>query len=149
MIKWKMKHTILLAILFLAASFILNSNQTYAQVCGASTCNPATEACIGGFCITKPLKDPASAASSPQTPSLGYLISRAYLFIAPIVGMLGFVMILFSGVQFLTSKGDPKALEAAKARLTYTIIGLVIFALAYAISLTVQYMFGIGVPQPI
>jgi hypothetical protein len=39
--------------------------------------------------------------------------------------------IVFSGYAFMTSKGDPRAVEAAKTQLTYGITGFIIIFVAY------------------
>lgn len=124
---------------------LINLDPIYAQACRPA-CPAGTHTCIAGYCVEKPVKDPSSTTTIPAEGALGYLISRAYQFIIPIVGILGFLFLMWSGFQFLTSKGDPKALEAAKARITYTIVGLILVALAYTISLVVQYMFSLRVP---
>jgi hypothetical protein len=46
-------------------------------------------------------------------------------------GILLFGMIIWGGIQFITSAGDPKGLDQAKKTLTYAISGLVLVALAY------------------
>ena len=46
-------------------------------------------------------------------------------------GILLFVMLIWGGIQFITSAGDPKALEQAKKTLTYAIGGIVLLALSY------------------
>ena len=50
-----------------------------------------------------------------------------------IVGVLAVVMIIFSGIRYTSSRGDPKQVESAKNTLMYSIIGLVIAIFAYAI----------------
>ena len=50
-----------------------------------------------------------------------------------IVGVLAVVMIIFSGIRYTSSRGDPKAVESAKSTLLYSIVGLVIAIFAYAI----------------
>ena len=42
-----------------------------------------------------------------------------------------FIMLLMGGFKYLTSGGDPKAVEAARKTLTYAIGGLVLIALSY------------------
>lgn len=47
-------------------------------------------------------------------------------------GMLTVIFIIISGIQFITSGGDPKGAAAAKDRLVYAIIGFIVLALAFA-----------------
>lgn len=50
-----------------------------------------------------------------------------------IVGMLAVVMIIFSGIRYITAHGDKGQVDSAKNTLIYSIVGLVIAILAYAI----------------
>lgn len=53
--------------------------------------------------------------------------------IIPLAGIVLFIMLIISGFSMITSAGDPKKAAAAKATLTYAILGLVLVALAYLI----------------
>lgn len=50
-----------------------------------------------------------------------------------IVGALAVIMIIYSGIQYVISAGDSGKVAKAKNTLTYSIVGLVIAVLAYAI----------------
>lgn len=60
-------------------------------------------------------------------------------------GVAVFVMFLIGGFKFLTSGGDPKAIEAAKGTLTHAIIGLVVLVLAFTILQFIKYFTGVDV----
>lgn len=61
-------------------------------------------------------------------------------------GMLTVVFIIISGIQFVTSGGDPKGAAAAKDRLVYAVIGFIILILAYAVLQIIDKLFlGTGV----
>jgi hypothetical protein len=95
---------------------------------------------IGGYTVSQPGGlNPGFTGPG----ALAFSISRFFSFALAIVGILGFLYLLFAGFQYLMSKGDPKALAAAQARLTYTIIGLIIVFLAYAITNYVISLFGL------
>ncbi len=49
------------------------------------------------------------------------------------VVVLSIVMILFSGIQWITSQGDPKAIEGARKRITYAVIGLIVAMASFII----------------
>lgn len=59
---------------------------------------------------------------------------------------LAVIFVIISGIQWITSGGDEKKVEAAKGRLTYSIIGLLIVAGAFFIVSTVISLFG-GTPS--
>lgn len=56
-------------------------------------------------------------------------------------GMLTVIFIIISGIQFITSGGDPKGASAAKDRLVYAVIGFIILILAYAILQIIDRLF--------
>jgi hypothetical protein len=49
------------------------------------------------------------------------------------VGLFIMLMLVISGIQYITSAGEPSAVKAAKGRLMNTVIGLVAFLSMYAI----------------
>jgi hypothetical protein len=63
--------------------------------------------------------------------SLGAIVSAALPYFFGIAGFALAVYIVFSGFSVLTSKGDERALAAAKAKLTYAIIGFLLVFSAY------------------
>lgn len=83
---------------------------------------------------------------SQQEGAVGTVLSE---FIPIILGLAGFItviVIVISGIQFITSSGNPEAAAAAKNRLLYAIIGFVIIILAFAILQIINAIFlGTGI----
>ena len=50
-----------------------------------------------------------------------------------IVGMASITVIIYSGITFVTSAGNPSQIARAKTMLLYAVVGLVVSILAYAI----------------
>jgi len=50
-----------------------------------------------------------------------------------IIGILCVVMIIWAGIRYTTSTGDKGRVTAAKDTLVYSIVGLIVAILAYAI----------------
>jgi hypothetical protein len=46
-------------------------------------------------------------------------------------GLIAIVVFILSGIQWLTSGGDPSKVAAARARLIYAVIGIVVIGLAF------------------
>jgi hypothetical protein len=135
-----MKKITITALLILAY-WVASGTPALAVVsCGGVSCNGV---CVGGtangYCVPNP-----SGQAPQQNQPAAYFVSRFYEFALPIIGILGFLLILYSGFQYLMSKGDPKAVQAAQLRLTYAIGGLILVFLAYAILSLVTYLFGIN-----
>ena len=49
------------------------------------------------------------------------------------VSMIAVLMVIYGGVQYLTSSGDENKAEGGKKTLTYAFVGLIIAALSYGI----------------
>lgn len=91
----------------------------------------------------------------PESPIEGFspdtfiadLISAILPIILGIAGFITVIFIIISGIQFMTSSGNPEAAGAARSRLTFAIIGFVIIVLAFAITQIVDRIFlgGTGV----
>lgn len=50
-----------------------------------------------------------------------------------IVGIAAVIMIIIGGLRYVTSSGDQSQVTAAKNTILYSVVGLVVAALAYAI----------------
>ena len=71
-----------------------------------------------------------------STANTNDLMPQANAIINVVIGVIGFVavaFIIFGGVQYTTSAGDPGKVKKAKDTILYGIIGLVVSMLAYAI----------------
>jgi len=88
----------------------------------------ASEACQGVGLFdsnTGTCGDQGQAANN----ALGTIIN----FFSVIVGVVAVVMIIVSGLQFMTANGNPQNIAKARSSLMYAIIGLVIVVLAQVI----------------
>lgn len=72
---------------------------------------------------------------------VGKLVSDIIPIILGIAGFLTVIFIVISGIQFVTSSGNPEAAAAARSRLTFAIIGFIIIILAFAITQLVDTIF--------
>ena len=88
----------------------------------------------------------------PDSPELrdkgftaGNLIGKLVGDILPIVlGIAGFLTVIFviiSGIQFVTSSGNPEAAAAARSRLIFALVGFALIILAFAITQIVDRIF--------
>lgn len=57
------------------------------------------------------------------------IIFGAFLF----AGIVAVILIIYSGIKFILSGGDPKQVEGARKTMTYAIIGFVLILLSFAI----------------
>lgn len=61
------------------------------------------------------------------------IIPRAINLMLFIVGILAIVMLIFGGIRYVVSGGDPSKVKDAKNTILYAIIGLVVAILGYAL----------------
>ena len=73
------------------------------------------------------------------------LFSNVVGIILGLAGITFFILLLSSGFKFITSGGDPKALEGAKKTLTYAVGGLIVIILSYLILLLIKEFTGVDV----
>ena len=76
---------------------------------------------------------------------IGTLIQNILPYIYGIVGMLLLVYLILGGLQIMTSRGDPKAVSAAQAKITSAIIGFVIVFISAILVRIIGQILGIGV----
>lgn len=68
------------------------------------------------------------------------VIFAAFIF----AGIIAVILIIFSGIKFITSGGDPKQVEGARKTMTYAIIGFVLILLSFAILNLISHITGIS-----
>ncbi len=84
--------------------------------CGAAGGSGSTEVC--------------KAANTDEASSMTKVIINTMLFI---LGILSVIMIIVSGLRYVASAGDASRVKSAKDTLVYSIVGLVIALLSFAI----------------
>lgn len=114
-----MKKRIVLALMSLGLAGILSlsvvSNNAYAQV--SSGINAAT---------TNEMKNKQIDGAN----GVIRVISNILIWV---VGIVAVIMIVWSGLKYMTAAGDSSKLASAKSSLIYAIVGLIVAIMAYAI----------------
>lgn len=80
---------------------------------------------------------PSGVEMLPKIISAGIQI----LFVTVVI--LSFVFLLLGGISWITAGGNKESLEKARKRVTYSIIGLIITLLAFAILRFIQTIFNV------
>ncbi|OGM15794.1 hypothetical protein A2V56_01060 [Candidatus Woesebacteria bacterium RBG_19FT_COMBO_42_9] len=78
-----------------------------------------------------------------QSLTLGQIISSLIPYIFVIAGLLLLLYLVFGGFGLMTSRGDPKAVAAAKEKITFAVAGFVIIFVSYWIVQIVGQILGI------
>ncbi len=76
---------------------------------------------------------------------LGLMFEKVVGYALGLAGIVLFVLLLIGGFKYITSGGDPKAVESAKGTLTHAILGLVIILGAYLILVLIKALTGADV----
>jgi len=75
----------------------------------------------------------AATATPPSLQNLEFVFENVITSVLALGGIVLFIMLLSGGFKYLTSGGDPKAVEGAQKTLTYAIGGLVMLAGSFLI----------------
>lgn len=89
-----------------------------------------------------------SGKYSPWGSGLGYFITNLLKAAILVAGLASFAFLIFGGVRWLTSGGDPKAVEEAQRTITNAIIGLTIIVAAWLLARIIETIFGISILKP-
>ena len=83
------------------------------------------------------------AAPSFKDKSIGFVVSELLKIIFPIAGFALLLYLLYGGYQLMLSRGDPKAIQDAKAKITYALIGFFIVFVTFWVVQLIGRILGI------
>lgn len=86
----------------------------------------------GAMGCTKTANDQAGANTSPLFGN-GSIVNTVINVMLFIVGILCVIMIIYSGIRYVISRGQDTEVKNAKNTLLYAIVGLIIAMIAYAL----------------
>lgn len=72
----------------------------------------------------------SGGSAKQDLPDIITTIINVMLFIA---GALAVIMIIYGGIRYITAHGDEKQVKVAKDTIVYSVVGLIIAILAYAL----------------
>ena len=75
---------------------------------------------------------------------IGTIISNLLPYIFGAAGIALLVYLVIGGFQMMTSRGDPKAMQAAQGKITNAVIGFVVVLLAFTIVQLLGQILGLG-----
>lgn len=87
----------------------------------------------------------SGGAINPNNTTVGEVVSAVLPYIFGAVGLLLLVYLALGGLQLMTSRGDPKAVAAAQAKITNALIGFIIVIVAAAIVLLLGNLLRINI----
>ena len=72
----------------------------------------------------------SGGSAKQDLPDIVTTIINVMLFIA---GALAVIMIIYGGIRYITAHGDEKQVKVAKDTIVYSVVGLIIAIIAYAL----------------
>lgn len=90
------------------------------------------------------LKLSGGPGALPYT-DIGRLVANLYVTLVIVSGIATFIYFVIGGFQYITSSGDKTAVEAARNKITHSLIGLAIVVGAYAFTFIIQGVFGVSI----
>lgn len=86
--------------------------------------------------------DTSSGSPVATLACVPYLVKNIVDVAIALAGTVAVFLIVWGGIQYIRSGGDPKQAEGAKHTITYAIIGLIVVLLAYFILSVVSQLTG-------
>ena len=85
-----------------------------------------------------------NAAAETENPLTGPngILKRALNILSILIGIISVIVVLLSGMRFITANGDPQAIATARQSILFAVIGLVIAAISQII---VQFVLTRGI----
>jgi hypothetical protein len=120
----KIRKSLILSLL----SAIVACLFTLAPTATAAAASNFNNAACNGAAVVSGGNCPGSGKAA--TDSINNVIRTAIIILSVIVGVAAVVMIIVSGLRFITSNGDASSIASAKSGLTWALIGLVVVGLA-------------------
>lgn len=81
----------------------------------------------------------------PKLSDLETVFTNLVQALLALAGITLFILILMGGLKYITSGGDPKAMEGAQKTITYAIGGLIVILLSYMILVFIAKITGVDV----
>lgn len=75
--------------------------------------------------------------------NIGDIVSSLISYLFPLAGILVLLYLLYGGFQMMLSRGDPKAMQSAKSKVTNALIGFVVIFTAYWIVQLIAVLLGL------
>lgn len=132
-----------------------NVKQGTGQCASDETCNQTTGKCALGT----PTSDFYTAQSSinfqdimnrampdfkfKDNATIGGIVSALLPFLFVFAGLLLLIYLIIGGFGLMTSGGDPKAMDAAKSKITSAVIGFIVIFVSYWLIQVLQIVFGL------
>jgi len=102
---------------------------------GSSLTDPNGGGCVGGVQIALPISSNNTCVQNDKGNGSAVVVylKEVLQLLSGIVGITIITVMIWAGIQYISSLGDPAAIKSAKGRLTNSIMALVLFLMMFAI----------------
>src|SRR3972149_11789276 len=128
-------YIFLLLIVFLYTS---NFNTVFAQT---RLLNDPNDPCTVSYSKTEGVTKGGNIATLDCIPRI---VANVVFWALVFSGSIALFFVIFSGIKFLTSAGDPKKVEGARNILVWALIGLTVIILSFGILNIISDLTGVG-----
>ena len=80
-----------------------------------------------------------------QFSNVATVVKNGITILVGVAGVIFFIMLLMGGIQYAMSGGDKAQAQAAKDRITNALIGIVIVAVAFALTQLLNAVLGVNI----
>ncbi len=87
--------------------------------------------------------NPAGGMPSYSAGSLNLLVQNLVTMLLVLSSLIALAFLIWGGISWITSGGDKNGLDAARKKITYAIIGMIVILSSFLIVTTVGNLFGI------
>lgn len=93
--------------------------------------------------VTVPVTGPHAIDVNTRSLTIGEIISKILPYLFAGAGLLLLLYLLYGGLSLMLSRGDPKAVQSAKDKITGAVVGFVIVFASYWIVQIVATLLGL------
>lgn len=87
------------------------------------------------------------SGEASQFSDLEIIVDNIIRAVVPIAGVVLFAMLVYGGMQYLSSGGNPESMQKARSALTYAVAGVALLVVAWLALLFVQTFTGVRVTE--
>lgn len=108
-----------------------DARQEPSQSASNSTRGSTSSTCTGVQCVkTGSESVDTSSSRATNVEQVTKIIANTLLFI---VGIVAVIMLIISGLKYIASNGDTNQVKSAKDTILYTVVGVIVSIIAYAV----------------
>lgn len=94
--------------------------------------------------VTPVLADGSAETDEGYVDKLAQTVSNLVNWAAILAGLVALGFLVYAGIKYITSAGDPGKTEEAQKQIVSALIGLAIVVLSYAVVRVAAYLMGVG-----